>query len=137
MSQGYRKINAETKQEYLNWLLTPPTERSPRSKDAMAEQLGVTARTLYNWENSEEFQAELKSVKAKWGTRWYGDILGRLKGIIDEGTDRDAISAARVLLGHLHVEVEDKSHDPTEDQVAAIRELLEGQGYKVIHRSDS
>lgn len=136
MAQQGRKVDASIREDYLNWLLTPPVEREPRTKTEKAAELGVTERTLYNWENSEEFQEAMRSVKAKWGTRWYGEILGRLMNVVDEGTDKDAISAARVLLQHLHVESESQTHDPTEDQVNAIREVLEGQGYKVIHRDN-
>lgn len=135
MASGYRKINPEVKKEYLEWLMTPPSERSPSTKLDMAEQLGVTQRTLYNWENTEEFQSQLRTLKAKWGTRWYGDILGRMKSIIDDGSDKDAISAARVLLGHLHVDVDEKGGEVSDDEVAAIREALEAGGYNVVKRN--
>lgn len=132
-----RNINDDTKTEYLNWLLTPPTERIPRSKVDMAEELGVALKTLYNWENSEFFQTELQKIKAKWGTRWYGDVLGRLKDVIDQGTDRDAIAAARVLLGHMHVESEEKAIDVDDELVNIIRQNLQEQGYAVKQASAS
>ena len=40
----------------LDWLTTVPSERSPSTKCALAEQLGVTDRTLQRWQRSEVFR---------------------------------------------------------------------------------
>lgn len=41
---------------YLQWLVTPPSEREPASKNKYAAQIGVHPRTLRDWEQREEFR---------------------------------------------------------------------------------
>ena len=99
----------------------------------MAEQLGVERKTLYNWEESEDFQVKLREVKQKWGVRFESDILSRLISVVDGGSDRDAIAAAKVLLGHIAVKDEGKSASGISDaQRAAIREELRAAGFEDI-----
>lgn len=43
------------KQSYLHWLCTPPKDRDPKTQIDLAEQLGVTTRTLQNWKDDKEF----------------------------------------------------------------------------------
>jgi hypothetical protein len=43
------------KQAYLAWLCTAPNDREPRTQIDLASQLGVTTRTLQNWQNDKEF----------------------------------------------------------------------------------
>lgn len=45
------------KQKLLTWLLTPTHEREPRSQNAMAESLGVSARTIRDWKAAPQFRA--------------------------------------------------------------------------------
>ena len=128
-----RNIPDSVRWEYLEWLLTPPSERVPSTKTAMAEQLGVERKTLYNWEESEDFQVKLREVKQKWGVRFESDILSRLISVVDGGSDRDAIAAAKVLLGHIAVKDEGKSASGISDaQRAAIREELRAAGFEDI-----
>lgn len=42
-------------QRYMAWLCTPPKDREPRQKQELAEELGVTHRTLNNWSDNAEF----------------------------------------------------------------------------------
>jgi hypothetical protein len=70
MPSGENKIVPITdfrKQAYLDWLCTPPKERTPSTKVALAETIGVTHRTLNNWTDDKEFLEEwekryLKSI---------------------------------------------------------------------------
>lgn len=138
MAQKGKRIADEVRQEYLEWLMTPPTEREPRTKGEVAAALGVSERTLYNWEGSEEFQSALKGAKLKWGTRMVPEILGELMRIVNSAPkESDRVSAARVLLNHLNVDVDDKSDTPTSEQVAAVTKALEDAGYRVIGEQDS
>lgn len=41
---------------YLAWLCTPPSERTPSSKEKYAEQIGVNVTTLRRWEKKELFR---------------------------------------------------------------------------------
>ena len=128
-----RNIPDAIKQEYLNWLLTPPGEREPSSKKAFAEENGVAYRTLYYWEEEETFQQALRKIKSKWGARWHGDILGRLMDIVQDGSDNASVSAAKVLLSHLNIPSEARAQEELdEDQKTLLAEMLEAAGYKVI-----
>jgi transcriptional regulator with XRE-family HTH domain len=42
--------------EYLDWLSTAPSERTPLTKTALAEQLGVNRKTLNRWEQNKVFR---------------------------------------------------------------------------------
>jgi hypothetical protein len=129
-----KNIPETVKLEYLEWLLTPPAERDPKTKPEMAAQLDVSLRSLYNWENSDLFQEKLSDVKRKWGARFYGEILGRLMDVVQNGTDRDAGSATRVLLGHLvvdDVKESDKVSVNTES-LEKLKAALKAEGYTVI-----
>ena len=78
MVKGYRNINDETKDAYLDWLMAPPVERDPATKEEVAEKLGVARSTLYLWENTPQFQEQLRMLKTRWGIKFHGEILGRL-----------------------------------------------------------
>lgn len=49
----------ESKQlEYLEWLVTPPSERMPRTQLEMARVLAVDPKTLRRWEKKPVFKKE-------------------------------------------------------------------------------
>lgn len=48
--------------EYLDWLCTAPSERTPNTKTKLAEQLGINRKTLVRWESNPLFRKE-------WETR--------------------------------------------------------------------
>lgn len=133
MGQGFRIIDESVKQEYLEWLLTIPTERELKTKAAIAEHLGVSVPTLRAWERSDAFQQELRKLKAKWSAQFEAEIFGRLISIVEKGTDTAAIQAAKVLLPHMDSSVnEAREADLTNEHLAAIRKALEESGYQVI-----
>jgi hypothetical protein len=43
------------KQSFLDWLCTPVKEREPKTMEQLADQLGLTRRTLTNWKDDKEF----------------------------------------------------------------------------------
>ena len=47
-------IDSVEKQRYLDWLLTPPREREPRTMEALADELGVTRRTMTTWRTQDK-----------------------------------------------------------------------------------
>ena len=130
-----RNIDPAIKEEYMNWLLTPPGEREPSTKKEFAEEHNVSYRTLYYWEDEDDFQSALRELKAKWGTRWHGDILGRLMDIVQNGSDNAAVSASKVLLAHLRIpdDENDQLDNVGEDVKRAIRKALEEEGFSVIN----
>lgn len=137
MPKGNRHIDNQVKKDYLEWLMTPPTEREPATKTEVAEQLGVAISTLWRWEQEPEFQEELRQLRAKWGIRFHADILGRLMKIVAEGTDTSAIQASKVLLPHIDAGPKpDTEDDLLPEELRAIKEALESQGYVTKQDAD-
>lgn len=65
-------------QKYLDWLCTPPMERQPSTKAAMARELNVDVKTLRRWEKKPVFRDQ-------WQSR-VDDIQGspeRTQGVLD------------------------------------------------------
>ncbi len=55
--------------EYLEWLCTAPSERTPSTKTALATQLEVNRKTLLRWESNPVFRLEWeKRVSAIQGS---------------------------------------------------------------------
>ena len=132
--QGRRWIDPEKKIEYLEWLMLPPGEREPSTKTAMAESLGVTMRTLYNWEGEQEFQDKLRSLKVEWGNRWYPDILQRLMDVVVHGPPAQSVAAAKVLLQHIDIK-DDSGNDAVdidEELRKRMAEVARSLGYEVL-----
>jgi transcriptional regulator with XRE-family HTH domain len=50
---------------FVEWLLTPPPSRSPRTQTELAEVLGVAKQTLSTWRADSRFKEEL--AKAQQG----------------------------------------------------------------------
>ena len=46
------------KQRFLEWLCTPQKEREPRTETALADEIGMSRRTLTNWKGEKEFLEE-------------------------------------------------------------------------------
>jgi hypothetical protein len=133
MGKGRRNIDPSVREEYLEWLLAPPSQREPATKKDIAALLGVAMSTLYKWEDSPEFQEQLRMLKSKWGVKFHGEILGRLMEIVASGTDTAAIQAAKVLLPHIDTGPREvKEDDLTAAHLVAIKEALKAQGYEVV-----
>jgi hypothetical protein len=134
MAQGNRYIAPELKTEYLEWLMTPPGEREPPTKEAMALHLGVSSRTFYNWESEPHFQEKLRSLKLEWGSRWYPDILARLMDVVMNGPPAQSVGAAKVLLSHIEIK-DEKAGDLPEMEKELLKKMtaiLKELNYEVI-----
>ena len=129
MAQGNRYIKPEIKQEYMDWLMTPPGEREPDTKEAMAIHLEVSAKTLWNWESEPEFQEQLRTLRLEWGSRWYPDILSRLMDVVMNGPPAQSVAASKVLLAHIDIKDDQKADLPEmekemlERMAAVLKEL--------------
>ena len=131
-----RYIDPTIKLEYLEWIMTPPGQREPSTKEAMADHLGVTSRTLYNWESESAFQEKLRGLKLEWGSRWYPDILNKLMETVLHGPPAQSNGAAKILLAH--IDIGDKEKDKVEftnDMIESISRALKEQGMDVIEPS--
>jgi len=132
MGKGFRNISDETKEQYLDWLMAPPAEREPKTKEDFAELVGVARSTLYSWENTPQFQEQLRMLKSRWGVKFHGEILGRLMDVVANGTDTAAIQAAKVLLPHIDTGPREvKEDDLTAEHLIAIKKALAEQGFQV------
>ncbi len=134
MAQGNRYIAPEVKEQYLEWLMTPPGDREPPTKEAEAEVLGVSGRTLYNWEKEPHFQEKLRSLKLEWGSRWYPDFLARLYDVVMNGPPAQSVGAAKVLLSHIEVKDDGKGDLPEMEQemLRKMTAVLKELNYEVI-----
>lgn len=61
-------LDAESKQRFLEWLLTPASERDPRTMEALADELGVTRRTLTKWKTED------KEFMEAWEARYLASV---------------------------------------------------------------
>jgi hypothetical protein len=129
-----RNIDPAIKDEYLNWLLTPPGQREPATKKDFAEMHGIANKTLYNWEDDDEFKEQMRNIKVKWGAKWHADLLAELYRIaLQSGSDNHRISAIRTLLDHLEVEDKTKDNGEIDDEAAKrIAKFLQAEGFKTI-----
>jgi len=80
------KTGSEDKRErmaaYVEWLLLPPSNREPKTKTALAEQLGVTYNTLNNYDREPYVQRELtERARASFKTVSLTEVLASLRDI--------------------------------------------------------
>lgn len=54
---GAKVLEDARKLRLLNWLITPPGMREPSSQNALAEELGVSSRTIRDWKQAPVFRA--------------------------------------------------------------------------------
>lgn len=126
-------MKSEIREKYLNWLLTPPAERQPQTKTDFADEHNVARSTLYEWENSDDFQEELRALIGKWGVRQYSEIMNKLMEILMTAPPTPAVAAARELLRHIDTTGGKQSEDEvTETKLKDIREALKKGGFAIV-----
>lgn len=114
---------------YLNWLLTPPSQRVPQLKKELAASMDVQPETLWRYEQERWFQDELMSRRR--GLFKVIDVEGVLKTLLTIAIDpgnRQAVSAARTLLEWSEKAIPggqgiDLSGLTNEELIALIKEL--------------
>jgi hypothetical protein len=89
----------ERREAYLEWLLTPEAERSPKTKVEFAKQLGVSTETLRNYTKSPWFQREFV-VRGRTLLRVEraGSILESLYTQARDPDHPRSVQAAKILL---------------------------------------
>lgn len=60
-------VKRDNQDMVLQWLLTPSELREPKTKRALAEALGVTERTLYNYLSEPSLQRKLANERSRIG----------------------------------------------------------------------
>ena len=85
------------KQAYLKWLCTPPADRDPPTKIALAETLGVDRRTLANWQNDADFLHEWEKLYLKTigSPERKQTIMDTLYGTASDRDDPKHVQAAK------------------------------------------
>lgn len=58
MSEHTPQMLDARQEQYLNWLLTPPSERQPSSQQKYCEQHGVDPTTVRRWQKKPAFLKE-------------------------------------------------------------------------------
>jgi hypothetical protein len=84
----------------LEWLTTVPAERQPKTKGALAEELGVSPRSLRDWQSKPDFVAAWEArVKEVAGSPERTQLV--LEALFQTATDRNdrgSVSAAKLYL---------------------------------------
>jgi hypothetical protein len=99
---GVRHNSLDAKQVrkalYLEWLLVPKDQREPRTKTAMAEQLGCSLVTLLSYEKDADFTNELsRRLGAAFRVDRLSDIFEALY-VTATAPGPQQVAAARTLL---------------------------------------
>jgi hypothetical protein len=94
--------NADAKEAYVAWLVTPPAEREPKTKAALAEELGVTRTTLMNWQRQPEVadrvhQGALQLLKVERTSSVLDELY---KVATDASRGAQQVQAGKALLEH-------------------------------------
>lgn len=93
----------ERKEAYIEWLLTPVSERSPNTKAGFADVIGISTQTLRNYARDPAVQSELiRRGRAINKVERAQDVLDALykmaTGEAAGTTPSAAVSAAKVWL---------------------------------------
>lgn len=88
------------KVRFLDWLCTPPTEREPRTRKALAEELRITTRLLNVWQNKPDFrEAWDRQAKAVAGSPERAQhVLDTLYAAAVDPSNRNQVQAAKLYL---------------------------------------
>lgn len=120
--ENYKTGSSQTRESqevYVQWLVTPASEREPQTKSALAEQLGVTLRTLNYWEKTPFV---VKRVSQE--TRNHAKVVNAstvLDALYTTATDTDSprqVSAAKVYLDYIDKGVEEITAEELKDMPA-------------------
>ena len=64
-SETFRKWTIKQR-AYMAWLAKSKYFRIPVTKEKYAEEVGITSRTLRNWQNKDGFQDEVTAIARKY-----------------------------------------------------------------------
>ena len=121
----------ERKESYIEWLLTPKSERKPNTKTQFADVIGVSTQTLRNYARDPKVQSELiRRGRAINKVERAQDVLDSLynmatgQGDLEyRATPAAAVSAAKVWLDWTDQQVSEGNDIPLEE--LSKEELLE------------
>lgn len=120
-------LDDSRKVRLLEWLTTPPSERSPDSMNKLADELGVTARSLRNWRSEPTFRA-LWEKRAKEIVGEPDKVQRLLEGIYEGATNPEETLASRVRAADLYLRAVDGIRPPAVDAAAkAAHEMSDAE----------
>lgn len=131
----------ERQEAYIEWLLTPPTERIPPTKAEFADVVGVTTQTLRNYARDPKVQKALRDRgrainKVERASDVLDALFKRATGSV-EGleTPASAVTAAKVWLDWVDRRTDDDStvdlDNMTREEMLALLE----KAYDVVDDS--
>lgn len=84
----------------MQWCLTPPSDRHPRTRAELADVLGVSNRTLGNWMSLVDFQADWRhEAQAVIGAPERAQaVLDTLYAAATDPENRNHVQAAKLYL---------------------------------------
>jgi hypothetical protein len=84
---------------YVEWMLTPPESREPKTKTALAEELGVTPQTLHNYGKDAFVQRELgERSRAVARVDKLPAVIEALYAVASDPDNSRSVPAAKTLL---------------------------------------
>lgn len=87
---------------YIAWLLTPAGEREPSSKAKLAEEMGVTAQTLRNYQKDPTFLRRLQDdARAHARVDRVPDILEALYNQATDPLNPRSVAAGKAYLDYI------------------------------------
>lgn len=122
----------------IEWLVTPESEREPRFKQELADALGVTPRTIRNWEKEPYVQRAVSSrTRGLFKVEKASAVVAALyETAVDVGNSRQ-VAAAKVFLDWTDkAEAELSADDLAELSNAEIAELLAEFHDMVLERDE-
>lgn len=124
------------KTQFLQWLLLPKSERNPPTQAGIAAQIGVSARTLRDWLQNEQFRAAWKKQQSMMAAspEKVRDVLDALYTKACDPKARDQVTAAKTWLSAVGADASalQAEQKPQAAQLSAlsVEQLLEIAAYK-------
>lgn len=121
---------------YLEWLLTPKPYREPSTKVELAERLGISTRTLRNYDTDPWLRRELiKRQRSAIAITEVGEVLESLLTQAKDPENGRSVQAARVIFDWLArsedlQQVESMAEISDDDLQAMLAGLLEDRESK-------
>jgi hypothetical protein len=114
--------------EYIDWLVTPPSDRDPETTQGFADKIGVTTTTLHAWKRTAEFLAawEYAYRKTIGSPEKQAKVMNELLATAQDRTDPRQVQAARLYLETVEA-VKPKKVDVTVTNGRAAKDLSDDE----------
>lgn len=89
----------------------------------IADEVGVTRKTLWAWRSDAEFNDAVYAISKEMNRSIIPNILSRLAKDVDTASSRDVVNIARLLL-QFHGELTEKSEVTVKDESLDIDNIL-------------